>query len=295
MDLIRHLRYFVAVAEHRQFGRAADELGVTQPPVSQGVRRLERTLGVTLFARTPGGVVLTSDGASLLPRARLLLDDSARLLEEAARLSGPPQRLRIGILGALHDALLSACVSGVRQAMSDAAAPFPVLATTAGTTDLLARVACGDLDVAVVEHPTLLDGVTAGPVLRIRRWVLVPQGHRAAEAASPRAGMLGDLAFATGPRQDNPPGHDLLLDGIRSHGLDPEVVAAPLPRDVLSAVSSGSCFGLTTAPPPDPTGVSRVRVMAAQADLRVRVVTADAQRFRRPVDVLDRILRAGAR
>lgn len=295
MDLIRHLRYFVAVAEHRQFGRAADELGVTQPPVSQGVRRLERTLGVTLFARTPTGVVLTSDGAALLPRARLLVDDSVRLVEEAARLSGPPQRLRIGVLGAVDDGLLSACVAGVRQAMGDDGTPFPVIATTAGTGELLTRLASGDLDVAIVEHPALLDGVTAGPVLRIRRWVLVPLGHRAADAASPRAGMLGDLAFATGPRHDNPPGHDLLLDGIRSHGLDPEVVTARLPRDVLSAVSSGNCFGLTTAPPPDPAGVARVRVMATQTDLRVRVVTADAQRFRRPVDVLDRVLRAATR
>lgn len=295
MDLIRHLRYFVAVAEHRQFGRAADELGVTQPPVSQGVRRLERALGVTLFIRTPTGITLTSDGAALLPRARLLVDDAVRLVEEAARLSGPPQRLRVGVPGVLHDGLLSACVAALRDAMSDAAAPFPVAGTTAGTAELLTRLGNGELDVAVVEHPALLEGVTAGPVLRIRRWVLVPDGHRIADAASPRASMLADLAFATAPRHENPPGHDLLLDGIRSHGLDPELIPASLPRDVLSAVASGRCFGLTCAPPPDPAGITRVRVMTAQTDLRVRVVTGDHERFRWPVDVLDRVLRTASR
>ncbi|WP_350355988.1 LysR family transcriptional regulator [Mycolicibacterium crocinum] len=81
------MRYFVAVAEHRHFGRAAASLGVTQPPISQGLRRLERHLGLQLVDRTPAGATLTEAGAALLPRAvdRRRLHPSARRCRQDVR------------------------------------------------------------------------------------------------------------------------------------------------------------------------------------------------------------------
>ena len=79
MNLLRHLAFFVTVAEERHFGRAALRLDMAQPPLSQGVRRLEARLGVGLFDRGPGGVSLTPAGRDLLPRARALLEDADAL------------------------------------------------------------------------------------------------------------------------------------------------------------------------------------------------------------------------
>src|SRR3954469_19819757 len=102
---LRHLRYFVAVAEELHFGRAAARLHIAQPPLSRQIRDLEREVGTPLFERVPRGVTLTAAGRAFLPEARLTLaqaERAQRTAERAAR--GEIGRLRVGFVEAVRDA-----------------------------------------------------------------------------------------------------------------------------------------------------------------------------------------------
>src|SRR5690242_15386734 len=136
---LRQLRYFLAVAEELNFGRAAGRLLIAGPSLSQQIKALERDLGVRLFDRDRRSVALTPAGTALLPRARALLDSADDLRHHAARIAGS-EPVRIGYVSRLP-ADLTARTSAVARVHVDAwVAPSHTQA---------ARVADGSLDLAV--------------------------------------------------------------------------------------------------------------------------------------------------
>src|SRR6185437_12581826 len=97
---LRHIRYFLAVAEERNVTRAAEKLGIGQPPLSQQIHALEAELGVRLFRRTGHGVVLTEAGEALLVDARRLLESASQAVANAQRAGrGETGQLNIGFTG----------------------------------------------------------------------------------------------------------------------------------------------------------------------------------------------------
>ncbi|MFG2352439.1 LysR family transcriptional regulator [Streptomyces sp. NPDC048521] len=136
---LRQLRYFVAVAEELNFGRAAERLLIAGPSLSQQIKALERDLGVRLFDRDRRSVSLTAAGSALLPHTRALLEQADDLRHRARRLSGS-EPVRLGYVNWLP-ADLTARTSAVAQLHIDAwVAPSHAQA---------ARVADGSLDLAV--------------------------------------------------------------------------------------------------------------------------------------------------
>ncbi|MEI7058736.1 LysR family transcriptional regulator [Nocardioides sp. CCNWLW239] len=122
---LRHLRYFVAVAEERHFGRAAQRLHMAQPPLSQQIRQLEAELGLTLLTRTTRRVDLTPAGAAYLDRAREILGAVDAAAHEAASIaSGRRGRLLIGCVGSATYSLLPALARTLRAELPEVEVGF---------------------------------------------------------------------------------------------------------------------------------------------------------------------------
>ncbi|BDH59524.1 LysR family transcriptional regulator [Tsukamurella sp. PLM1] len=276
MDLIRHLRFFVAVAEEQHFGRAADRLGITQPPVSAGLRRLEDALGVALIDRSRRGADLTPAGRELLPRARVMVRDADRFVAEAARLGAGTGERRVALCDALGTDLAAVCAAALAPRDDDAP-----LTLSAGASPQLARAVAEDLlDVAVVEHPVLGDGAPSGPVIALPRDFLVPGGFR-----SPRLRDLSTLAVALPPRATNPPAADLLLDRLTARGITSTVLITETEAAAHAAVAAGLAFTPVAAGGAAPAGTARRP--ATDFPLRVKVL---GRRDHPDVAVLESVL-----
>ncbi|GAB19476.1 putative LysR family transcriptional regulator [Gordonia effusa NBRC 100432] len=273
MDLVRHLSFFVAVAEEGHFGDAASRLEMTQPPVSQGLRRLEKELGVTLIRRTSRGAELTAAGRELLPRARLLIDDASRLAGEARRLRDDSEALKWGATPQF-DVGMAAHVAG-RLAQHQRADHL----RTAPTTQLVEQVSAGLLDLAVVESPCLTNGLPTASPVRVPRRLMVPSAHPITSAIQPTLRHLRGLAFVHPPRSHNPAGFDDLLDCLRGHGLDPNPIVVDTAAEAAAAIASGHAFGLTSQST-DLDQVPEICCLTVSPDtvaLRLRVVYKSAE------------------
>lgn len=145
---LQHLKAFVQVAEHGSITRAAEVLHSSQPAISAQVKALEGELGVALFRRTARGMLLTSDGTSLLPRARQTLREAAGLLRDARRLAGDVSGLlRVGIIHCGFDLRLPEISEHVVGRFPDLE-----LEIVSGNSGGLARMLIDDkIDVAFVE------------------------------------------------------------------------------------------------------------------------------------------------
>ncbi|GAA3456212.1 LysR family transcriptional regulator [Dactylosporangium matsuzakiense] len=178
----RQLRYFVAVAEERHFGRAAERLGMAQPPLSRAVRALERQLGVQLLERTTRSVALTPAGESLLADARVALDAVARAERRARRAGEPVPSLRLA-LKADYDA-------GLLPKLLDAFTALPVELLLGGRGEQVAALHDGRADVALLPTPFDGRGLDTEPLLTTASVVALAAGDPLAARTSLR---LADL------------------------------------------------------------------------------------------------------
>jgi DNA-binding transcriptional LysR family regulator len=234
---LRHLRYFVAVAEELHFSRAAERLHIAQPAVSEQVRKLEAELGVRLFDRTQRKVALTDAGAALLTEAYRVLRQ-AEAARVAARSASDRPGLRIGYVP-------TALRASIPRTLRRLVAATPNLQTTiepGSGLELVDAVRGGELDVAVVSLPVPTAGVRVTPLGEQRAVAVFPVDHEHAVKPHVALERIAPERIVVLPRDADRPLYDAVLAACCAAGISPTLIEMPdghVDR-ILLAVASGA-------------------------------------------------------
>jgi DNA-binding transcriptional LysR family regulator len=269
---LRHLRYFVAVAEELHFRRAAERLHVAQPAVSEQVRKLEAELGVQLFERTPRSVLLTDAGVALLEEARRVLRQ-AEVARQAARdaVERATMRLRIGYL---PDALPTAVPRAIRHIATSLPA-VQVDLQTAPALRLVDDVRAGRLDVAITSLPAPTNGLRTVHIGEERSVVALPAMHPHAVEAEIAIARLAPERIVVLPHEANPAFRNALAALCHAEGLAPTFIEVAEARveHALLAVAAGAGPGILPASVSERYAIPGVRfVPLADGRAAVRIV-----------------------
>ncbi|MEE7462686.1 LysR family transcriptional regulator [Methylobacterium fujisawaense] len=221
MDL-RRLRYFVALAEERHFGRAAQRLSLSQPPLSHAIRRLEDELGAILFNRTSRRVSLTPAGAALLREARAILqrtENASALVRDVA--SGRRGRLRVGFSGSTIYRGLPQLLDGLRKSAPD----IEVELHEMNSAEQIEALRNDELSLGFV-HVSALPSGLQGFRYRSEPFVsCLPRGHAALRESKSRIKLidLQDEDFILFSRHVSPDYYESIVAICREAGFLPRV------------------------------------------------------------------------
>jgi LysR family hydrogen peroxide-inducible transcriptional activator len=175
---LKDLRYLVAVADTRHFGRAAERCFVSQPTLSAQLKKLEQYLGVQLIERQPNNVSLTEAGAQIVSRARRILEASDEVVTLARSHRDPlAGRLRVALLPTIGPYLLPRVSQAIRRALPR----LELHLYEHQTVPMLEKLKSGELDLGILALPVELEGLEARELFGEPFTVAVPQGHRLAK------------------------------------------------------------------------------------------------------------------
>jgi DNA-binding transcriptional LysR family regulator len=241
---LRHLRYFVAVAEELHFGHAASRLHTSQPSLSQQIRNLERELKVQLLVRTKRSVELAPAGQRFLEEARDILSKADRavgLAREAAR--EQTRRLVIGIYPETDWRLVGRALRLFAEHDPTTEILFENL-TPEGQVEALHK---GRIDLGFVALPIEAEGLASEATGRVRLMVALPENHPLARNPTLRLEALSREAYTLWPRHFSPASYDQLLAVFRRAGFGPPITMEgdlPSTHTVLGMIAAGLTIAL---------------------------------------------------
>jgi LysR family hydrogen peroxide-inducible transcriptional activator len=175
---LRDLRYLVALADERHFGRAAERCFVSQPTLSAQIRKLEEYLGVSLVERQPRRVALTSAGEKIVERARRLLLEADAIVELAKTDRDPLSgAIKLALIPTVGPYLLPHVARRLRKDLPR----LKLMLYEFQTAPLLEKLRAGEIDMGILALPVPLDGLEAEPLYEEPFTLAVPSGHRLAD------------------------------------------------------------------------------------------------------------------
>jgi LysR family hydrogen peroxide-inducible transcriptional activator len=188
---LKDLRYLVAVADTRHFGRAAERSFVSQPTLSAQLKKLEEYLGVQLIERAPKRVQLTAAGEEIVERARRILDSSEEIVELARGHRDPlAGRLRLALLPTIGPYLLPNVAARLRKQLPR----LELMLYEYQTDPMLEKLHSGEIDVGILALPVHSDGLDSHELYKEPFTVAMPAGHKLAQRSSIK---VDDLAHET--------------------------------------------------------------------------------------------------
>ena len=252
---LRHLRYYVAVAEECHFGRAAQRLHMAQSPLSQQIRQLEAELGVQLLARSTRRVQLTAAGERFLVRAREIVTKVDDAAAEARRVDeGVVGHVSIGFTGSATYELLPRISKVLRQDLPDVTLDLRgELLTPAQVAGLLD----GKLDIGLLRPPI---GDADLEVRTLRREPLVaalPEAHPLAATEQVSIADLRGESFVGYPSHHQSVVHDAVQEACRAAGFTPQTTEVAETSTLVSFVAAGLGVALV------PRSVQHLRITGA--------------------------------
>ena len=243
---LRHLRYFAAVSEHLHFGRAAEHLHISQPPLTRQIQQLEEALGVTLFARNNRRVELTAAGHLLLTEAKPLLaqfDGLKHRVGESA--AGRVGKLAIGFISVADYHVLPSLLREFQSRY-----PHVVLSLREATTDMqLDALRDGAIDIGIVLAPLNDSSLQFQPLFQEELVAVLPANFDLRDRAKPiSVKALADQPFVMFPRHSAPGLHDAITGACDRAGFAPRVAQEAIQmQTIISLVSVGMGVALVPA------------------------------------------------
>ena len=241
---LRHLRYFVAVAEELHFGRAALRLHLAQPPLSQQIRKLEEILGYPLFLRTSRAVKLTSAGEVFLERSRRTLRNVQEDMEEARSVGrGEEGFLRVGFIG-------SAMLTAVPSMLGRYRRLYPKVNLQlheSYTSAVVQKLLKGELDAGFLRDGGETDGLRVERLFSEPFIAVLPSKHALAKYKTISPRELGEEPFVFFAPSAGTLAYEKPVSLCEQHGFRPRVVQeAPQWLTIMRLVGAG--LGVTIAP-----------------------------------------------
>lgn len=235
---LRHLRYFVAVAEELHFGRAAERVGIAQPPLSQQIRALEEEIGVSLFERTKRRVELTAAG-------QVLLDEARKVLAQALHAKKAAQRAARGEIGQLSVGFVSSAVFGklptILRLMRSRYPGVTLVLRDLTSEEQAEAMEANRLDVGLVRPPVAAaKSLAMRVILREPFVVVLPETHPLARQRRIAVEALAQEPFVQVPRHFGPGFYDQFIRLCAQAGFSPQVVQeARTAQTIVSLIAGG--------------------------------------------------------